>query len=718
MRFVLRFAAEYLGRHKGLFFALMIMLLIDLMFVTFAPLSVKFLIDYAIIPKNASFLYMLLGILTAGAAASFAAGIAGDWLLSKLGSKVHRDLRVRLFTRLQFLPIGYYQRVRTGDVLSRFTVDAIEVTGLITGTVPYAFRTLVSLAASLGIMIYLNWTMTLIVLAGAVILFVLPALLGKRAEKANLAYKRELDQGSSMIQENVKGQTVVKGFNLEASVIDRFKEHAARLMALQFRGKFLQQSMMRVPAICMVLLTLAIVGLGAYLSFHEYISVGTFMSFNVTFLNMSGYLLSITGLLPALVTASASIRRIDEILRHPLPPSPEPGPGPADQQEGLKPIRFEDVSFRYTDDKAVLKNVNLTIPPGTFAAFVGPSGSGKSSMIQLLLRFYEPQQGKIAYGDREIGTLPAKMLRQTMAAVFQDNFLFHGTIRDNLLIANPRATEEEIIAAAKQAEIHDFIMSLPEGYDTLIADEGKNLSGGQRQRIAIARAILRNPQILVLDEATSALDPVTENAINQTIMSLAKGRTVISVTHRLASVTHANAIFVFKDGELIEQGNHGQLLAQGGFYREMWEKQSGMTVSEDGLMAEINEERIRRLPLFRNIGIEAIREIKPFFVTEWYNEGHTVIREGDYGDKFYLIVRGEVEVGKTTEDGAVKRVAVLQDGDHFGEIALLKNVPRTATVTTLTPTIFLSLQRPLLELVMQKHPDIRKVLLDTLQERE
>jgi len=179
MRSALRFVSEYLGRNKSLFFALMIMQLIDLAFVTFAPLSAKFLIDYAIIPKDLSFLKMLLGVLIAGAAASFAAGMASDWLLSKLGSKVHHDLRLQLFTRLQLLPIGYYQRVRPGDILSRFTVDAVEMTGFVTGTVPYAFRTFVSLAVSLGIMIYLDWRLTLIFLLGAAIFFVAPALLGK-----------------------------------------------------------------------------------------------------------------------------------------------------------------------------------------------------------------------------------------------------------------------------------------------------------------------------------------------------------------------------------------------------------------------------------------------------------------------------------------------------------------------------------------------------------
>jgi len=720
MRHALRTVGGYVGRSKWLALLCMLLMLIDLMFETFAPLSVKFLIDYAIIPKDIDFLYRLLIILAVGAAASFAAGIIGDYMLSKLSARLHYDLRVRLFEHLQKLPIGYYQRVRSGDILTRFNTDLGDITETVYGSFPAAFRSAAGLFASLGIMFYLDWRATLCFLLGAAVFFIAPALLGNKTERAFSLYKESLDKSASFIQENVKGQTVIKGYNLEHRMIERFKTQAAELRTLNFRSNFLGLSMMRVPLICVVLLTLLILGVGSYLTFHDYITVGTFMAFTTTFLAVTGNMFQVAVIVPDLIAASASIKRINDILEEtPFPNEPVPEGDSEDRREPPKPIRFEDVTFRYSGDKPALKNVRFEIPPGTFAALIGPSGSGKSSVIQLLLRFYDPQEGRVLFDGRDIRSIHPKTLRDSMAGVFQDNFLFHGTVRDNIAVSNPLATEEEIIAAAKQAEIHDFIMSLPDKYETLITDEGKNLSGGQRQRIAIARALLRNPGILILDEATSALDPITEDAINRTIARLAQNRTVISATHRLSSIAGADAIFVFQNGELIEQGNHEQLLAAKGFYREMWEKQSGITmmISDDGLNAEINEERIRMLPLFRNISMEAIREIQPFFVTEIYSEGRTVIREGEYGDKFYIIVRGKVEVSKKAENDSEQRVAVLQDGDHFGEIALLRNVPRTATVTTLTPTVFLSLQRPLLELVMHKHPDVRQILLETVQER-
>lgn len=715
MFYALRSIAGYLRPYKFLSLLFLFLLLIDLTFVTFAPLSFKFLIDNAIVPKDEAFLILILIIIAVGAALSFAAGIGGDYILSLIGARTHRFLRESLFRTLQELPIGFYQRVRSGDILSRFSVDLLEIESTVCQTLPGLLQSLISLVVSCGIMIYLDWRLSLCVVAGSLLLVAGPALLGKKTDEANLAYKQGLDQLAGTVQENIKGQKVIRGFQLEITMIKRFSRQMGTLFGLNLRRNFLNAALDRIPVIGVLLLTIIIIGLGAWLAFHGRISVGTFVSFNSTFLAMSGYFLGVSSAIPALIEASSSIRRIDEIMNEQREDTLPTQAG--DWESKPYSIRFEQVTFRYTEDKDVLKQIDLTIAPGKFVAFVGPSGSGKSSMIQLLMRFYDPQQGRILYGDVDIRNAERKELQSRWAVVFQDNFLFYGTIRDNIMIGRPNATEEEMQTAARLAEIHDFILSLPSGYETIIQDEGGNLSGGQRQRIAIARAIMRDPHVLILDEATSALDPISEAAINRTIASLAQGRTVISVTHRLSSVRDADEIFVFREGMLLEHGDHQTLLERNGMYRSMWEKQSGLTITDDGLMAEIDEERLVRLPFFQNIPAAAVREIKRLFVTERYYAGHVVIREGEQGDKLYLIVRGEVEVARTGEDGELIRLAVLEDGDHFGEIALLQNIPRTATVTTLTPAFFLTLQRQTLELVMHKYPEIRKVLQESLDER-
>jgi len=251
---------------------------------------------------------------------------------------------------------------------------------------------------------------------------------------------------------------------------------------------------------------------------------------------------------------------------------------------------------------------------------------------------------------------------------------------------------------------------MPHGYETVVGERGNRLSGGQRQRIAIARAMLRDPAILILDEATSALDVATEAAINGTLAQLARGRTVITVTHRLTSVGQAARIFVLNQGQLVEQGRHRGLLARGGVYTQLWHKQSGFAISEDGTRATVDAARLRALPLLAALDEGLLAAIAQRFVTERYPAERLVVHEGDPGDKFYIIVRGAVRVTTTAATGGEQELTVLQDGDHFGEIALLQDVPRTATIRTRTASLFLTLSRTQLLSLMASAPQLRTVL--------
>lgn len=311
-------------------------------------------------------------------------------------------------------------------------------------------------------------------------------------------------------------------------------------------------------------------------------------------------------------------------------------------------------------------------------------------------------------------------IRDQLGVVFQENFLFRGTIIENIRISKPEATKKEIIKAAEQAEIHSYIMSLPDGYDTLVMDDGSNFSGGQRQRLAIARAILRNPPMLLLDEATSALDPISEASINETFNELAPNRTVITVTHRLASIVEADCIFVFDKGELVDSGTHQHMLSTDGYYKQLWDKQHGISVSENGQEADIDEERLAKLPFFEGVDRSILQEIRSLFNTETFAPGQSIIQEGEQGEKFYFIARGRVEVSRrdANTDTGVHRLAVLGDGDYFGEIALMNNVPRTADVTAITACTFLTLQRKGLHYVLSKHPELDERVRQTLKDRK
>jgi ATP-binding cassette subfamily B protein len=306
-----------------------------------------------------------------------------------------------------------------------------------------------------------------------------------------------------------------------------------------------------------------------------------------------------------------------------------------------------------------------------------------------------------------------------MGVVFQDNMLFNISVRENLRLGNSQATDGEIEAAARAAEIHDFLISLPEGYETQAGERGARFSGGQRQRLALARALVRNPGILLLDEATSALDPATESAINETLLRVARGRTVISVTHRLSTITHADSIFVLDRGRVCEQGRHEELLRRNGTYAQLWHKQAGFTISATGDEAQIAVERLKDLPILSQLDQTILSELPELFVTERHPADRRVIVEGDPGNKFYVIVRGKVDVVKEV-DGSEERIAVLRDGDYFGEIALLKDVPRTATIWTRAPSIFLTLERveftALLKLAPQLRESLERAYLDRIDQ--
>jgi ATP-binding cassette subfamily B protein len=374
-------------------------------------------------------------------------------------------------------------------------------------------------------------------------------------------------------------------------------------------------------------------------------------------------------------------------------------------------IEFDQVGFGYTADRPILRDLSLRIPRGSYCTCVGSSGSGKSTVLNLVLRFFDVHGGSIRWDGTDLRELSQASLRAQMAVVFQDNVVFQESIRSNVALALPTATDEQVRSALRDAELLDFVDGLPEGLDTKMGEGGVLLSGGQRQRLAIARALLRNPSVLILDEATSALDAGTETLINETLLRIGRTRTVISVTHRLASAMKSDIIFVMANGSLAEFGNHERLLRTGRVYPELWAKQSGFTVSAEGDWATVDAERLRTLPLLNKLPADLLESIAQQFHPESYRADREVVREGDPGDRFYLIARGAVSISVQQPDGTQHRVALLRDGDHFGEIALLHNLPRMATVRTTCPTILLSLQqRQFLELV-EGAPGLRDALV-------
>ncbi|MDR6553403.1 ATP-binding cassette subfamily B protein [Paenibacillus qinlingensis] len=672
------------------------------------------MVDEAFTPKNLHNFAIILIVLLCSGFLNICASIGGEYALGNLGGQIVKKLRIQLFTHLQKQSLPFHQKYRVGDLVTRFSTDMSSVERVVRIAFPFFLREALSVLLGLILLFSIEWKLTLAMLAGSTLMFIGPRLLQGRAETANVNYKESQERFTNTIDEMVKGHKTIKSLHLQARFEERARKQVHELFTFGLKLQLAGSMMERLPLISLLVLNGIMIGFGGYLIFHDMMSIGGFMAFFTLFLSVGQSGSNLASLIPSLIDSSTSFQRIREILDH--QPSVLEDAHPLELPSSLPSIRMDEVTFGYSEEANQLHNVSLQIAPGSYVAFIGPSGSGKSTALQLLSRFYDPKMGAISIDDYDMRAISEASLRKQSTLITQDTFLFNTTIRDNLLL-DSGASENEMIEAAKQANIHDTIVSWPGGYDTQVHHEGGSLSGGERQRLSIARALLRKPKLLLLDEVTSALDPATEADINQLIDRMRSEKTIVAVTHRLSSVMNADCIHVFQDGRIVDSGTHQELLHKNSLYRSLWDKQYGFNLSLDGLYATVDMDRLAKLPFLEGIALPLLKNIATLFTTETCKEGESIVSEGDEGNKFYIIVRGKFEIIKRMPDGGERRVAVLQDGDHFGEIALLHNVPRNATVRATGASVLLSVRQDAFHRLMADYPQIRQSLEHTLQKR-
>jgi ATP-binding cassette, subfamily B, bacterial len=643
------------------------------------------------------------------------AGMVGDYIYARLSSRVLQGMRQQLFDHLQTLSPSFFQKYSAGEVSARYSTDLASVEHTLGAWVAWGWKPALDIFGYNIVLFTIDWRLALFAqLLWPMTLFG-PKLFGRRAGRAAEERKGHEAVMLSSVDEATAGRNVVRAFGLEQTMSERFGAKLAALGAAAVRGAFYTSALERTASIGIYTLQIAVLGIGASMAFKGTITVGGLVAFYTVFISLSLSLYWITQFYSGLINSAAGLARIEEVLAEKSAVPDAPGAAELPPFQG--DIAVRNYVFEPEAGRRILNGVTLTIRHGETVALIGPSGSGKTTMLNAIMRSFDPGEGRIEIDGHDLRSVTkASFIRQS-AVVFQESFLYHTTVRENVRLGRSGATDAEIEAACRAAEIHDLILGLPQGYDSPVGERGQLLSGGQRQRLAIARALVRDPRILFLDEATSALDPGTELALNATLERISRGRTVLQVTHRLASVVNLDRVFVLDQGRLVEQGTHAELLAQGGLYAALWMKQEGIHTSDDGTQADITVERLRKFPILAKLDDVMLRRLaEEELVTETVPAGRDVVMEGDPGDKFYIIARGRVEVLRRDASGVAQRVRVLEDGDNFGELALLRDVPRVATIRTLIPCIFLTLQRRHFQNLVHHSEDVRAAML--IQEAE
>ena len=507
-----------------------------------------------------------LAIYIASAVCQFVQG----WVLTYVSQKTCYEFRREISEKIDRLPVGYFERTSTGDTLSRITNDVDTLGQSLNQGISELLRAVVTLVGVLAVMISINIPMTLVTLLIVPVSIVLIRIIVGRSQKHFYAQQANLGAIDGQIEEMFSGHAIVKAFGREQAAIDEFNATNEKLFESAWKSQFLSGLMRPVMDVIGNLGYVVVAIMGSVFAVQGVITVGDIQAFIQYVKNFTQPITQLAQVSNVLQQTAAAAERVFEFLE-----ADEEAP----EQEGVSTdglscdVEFDHVRFGYDPDKAIIKDFSVKVKEGQTVAFVGPTGSGKTTLVKLLMRFYDVQEGAIRIGGVDVRDIERDRVREMFGMVLQDTWLFNGTVRENIRYGNPDATDEQVEEAARRAFAHHFIETLPGGYDCEINEDASNISAGQRQLLTIARAFLADRRMLVLDEATSSVDTRTEERIQAAMDDLMADRTSFVIAHRLSTIRNADLIVVIRDGEIVEQGKHDELLANGDFYAELYNAQ-------------------------------------------------------------------------------------------------------------------------------------------------
>ncbi len=564
---------RYLMKSAPMLAAALLLTVVSNVFQLIGPTLCGYAIDAIALESGVDFqsVFHYAALMLALYVASAAIGYAVTILILHVSQRTVRAMRADLFAKLMRLPVGYFDRNQTGDILSHISYDIDTVNTSLSNDLVQILTSLITVAGALIMMIRISPVLVLVFAVTVPVSVLFTKYMTGRVRPLYRERSRKLGELNGFVEEYVSGQKTTRAYRREDDVLDRFDRKNEDAVQSYYRSEY--YASVTGPSVNFINnLSLTLISIfGALLYLAGGISLGDISSFVLYSRKFSGPINEAANILSELQSALAAAERVFSLLNEEEEPADAPGAPKLRVTDG--DVALEHVDFGYDPGRPVLRDVSLRAKPGGMVAIVGPTGAGKTTLVNLLMRFYDPQSGTISIDGQAIASVQRASLREAFSMVLQDTWLFNGTVHENIAYGSPGATREQVVAAAKATHIHEMIERLPQGYDTVLTEDGVNISKGQKQLMTIARAMLRKSHLLILDEATSNVDIRTELLIQSAMRALMRGKTCFVIAHRLSTIRNADLILVVRDGQIVEQGRHDDLLARNGFYASLFRAQ-------------------------------------------------------------------------------------------------------------------------------------------------